>query len=174
MDDKLHNFFTENEFDFHEPHSGHFQRFEKRLQGVQPQKRVSWKWLSVAASVVLLIGFFLGVNMQDQPLGLSDVSPKMQEVETYFVNTINLELKEIEKSRNLDTEKVIENALDQLEELEDHYNAYLKELNENGEQLKIINAMIDNYQKRIEILQNTLQQIEQIKNPKIVEDEIYI
>ena len=28
MEDKLHTFFSENEFDFHEPHAGHMKRFE--------------------------------------------------------------------------------------------------------------------------------------------------
>ncbi|MFY0629370.1 MAG: hypothetical protein JXR05_03250 [Flavobacteriaceae bacterium] len=174
MEDKLHNFFSENEFDFQEPHTGHLQRFEKRLQGAKSQKKTSWKWMSVAASVILLIGFTLGTVLKTEPVILSDVSPKMQEVETYFLSTINVELQEIEKSRSLETEKIIENALDQLEELEDDYKHFLEELNNTGEQRKIINEMINNYQKRLEVLKNVLTQIDQIKNPKILDDEIYI
>ncbi len=174
MEDKLHNFFSENEFDFQEPHSGHIQRFEKRLQGVKSQKKVSWKWMSVAASVILFIGFSLGsMNNNNRPI-LSSVSDKMEEVETFYVNTINVELQEIEKNRSLDTEKIIEHALDQLEELEDSYKTFVKELENNGEQTKIISEMISNYQKRLEVLQSALDQIEQIKNPKNLDDEIYI
>ena len=43
MEDKLHNFFSENDFDTHEPRSGHFQRFEERLQGQKKQTKFSWK-----------------------------------------------------------------------------------------------------------------------------------
>lgn len=175
MEDKLHNFFSENEFDFHEPHSGHAQRFEKRLQGVKPQRRFSWKWMSVAASIILALGFFIGQSsVKNEAPTLSSVSPKMQEVETYFVNTINVEIQELEKNRNLETEKVIEKALDQLEELEDDYKLFIQELNDNGEQQKIISQMIENYRKRLEVLENTLIQIELIKNQKTLEDEIYI
>lgn len=176
MEDKLHNFFSENEFDFHEPHSGHLQRFEKCLQGTKTQKKVSWKWMSVAASIILALGFFLGQTMRPNTEGpiLSSISPKMQEVETYFVNTINVELQELEKNRSLETEKVIEKALDQLEELEDDYKLFIKELSENGEQQKVITQMIENYRKRLEVLENTLIQIELIKNQKTLEDEIYI
>ncbi|MBL4605497.1 MAG: hypothetical protein JKY02_07525 [Flavobacteriaceae bacterium] len=174
MENKLHNFFSENEFDFHEPHEGHIQRFEKRLQGATPQNKISWKWMSVAASIILLVGFTLGSISNNEPLVLSDLSPKMQEVETYFISTITIELQEIEKSRSLDTEKIIESALDQLEELEDNYKLFIEELNNTGEQRKIINEMINNYQKRLEILQNTLLQIEQVKNPKNLDNEIYI
>lgn len=172
MEDKLHNFFSNNEFDFQEPHSGHMQRFEKRLQG-KSHKKTSWKWMSVAASIILLLGFGLGSTLNNsEAKTLSSVSAKMQEVETFYVNTITTELKEVEKYRSLETEKIIEHSLDRLEELEDNYNAFIQELNNNGNQVKIISQMINNYQKRLEILQSTIDQIEQIKNPKILDDEI--
>jgi len=173
MEDKLHNFFNEHEFDIHEPRSGHLDRFEKRLRGVQPRKKTSWKWMSIAASVILLIGFGLG-NMSKNEVGLSAISPKMAEVQTYFVNTIDREIKEIEMNRNLQTEDLIEQALDDLEELEDNYKLFVQELEKNGQQRKIINAMINNYQQRLDILQKTLEQIELIKNPQNISDEIYI
>ena len=64
MDNKLHDFFSENDFDFHEPHSGHLQRFERRLQGVQPKRRLPWKWMSIAASVILVLGFYMVYSAQ--------------------------------------------------------------------------------------------------------------
>ena len=174
MEDKLLDFFSENNFDFQEPHSGHLERFERKLNNAKEVKRTSWKWLSVAASVVLIIGFWMGSTHQKQQIELADVSPKMEEVQNYFVNAINVELKSIENKRSLDTETVIEETLDQLEELEEEYNLFLTELNVAGNQTKIINAMIKNYQQRLLILENVQQQIEQIKNPKILNDEIYI
>ncbi len=172
MEDKLHDFFSENDFDFHEPHSGHFQRFEKKLQGNQPKKRTSWRWMSIAASIILAMGIFIGQQMQPEDASLSGVSDKMAEVENYFVNTINYEIKELEKSRSLETEEIIEKALEKIEELEDDYKAFIEEINNNGEQRKVINEMIQNYQQRIEILQNTLVQIELIKNQNTFDDEI--
>ena len=174
MDDKLHNFFNENDFDFQEPHSGHLERFERKLYQTKNTNKTSWKWLSVAASIVLVIGFYLGSNHQKQQLELADVSPKMEEVQNYFVTTIQTSLKSIESSRNLETETLIEEALDELEELEEEYNEFLAELNIAENQGKVINAMIKNYQQRLQILENVLQQIEQIKNPNLLNDEIYI
>lgn len=177
MDNKLHDFFSENDFDFHEPHSGHIQRFEKRLQGAQTKRRLPWKWMSIAASIILAIGFFVGQNLQigniqDGP-SLSDISTKMAEVEDYFVNTIDFEVRELEKNRSLDTEAVIEKALDKIEKLEDDYKAFIEELSKNGKQERIIHRMIQNYQQRLEILQNTLIQIELIKNQKTFDNEDY-
>lgn len=174
MEDKLHPFFSENDFDFQEPQSGHLARFERKLNHPKQINKTSWKWLSVAASVVLIVGFWLGSTHQKQQMELADVSPKMQEVQHYFVTTIENELKTVESSRSLETETIIEQALDQLEELEEQYNVFLLELNSVGNQAKIINAMIINYQERLQILENVLQQIEQIKNPNLLNNEIYI
>jgi hypothetical protein len=173
MEDKLHDFFSENDFDFHEPHSGHMQRFERRLQGTQQKQRLPWKWMSIAASIILALGIFIGQSGKEEAPTLSDVSSKMAEVENYFVNTINFEVREIEKSRSLDTEEVIEQALEKIEKLEDDYKTFIEELSNNGKQERIIHRMIENYQKRLEILQNTLIQIELIKNQKTFDNEDY-
>ena len=82
MEDKLHQFFSENEFDIQEPHSGHLERFERKLNQPKKINRTSWKWLSVAASVILLLGFWMGSNHQKSQLDLADISPKMEEVQT--------------------------------------------------------------------------------------------
>ena len=174
MEDKLHNYFSENDFDFQEPHSGHLERFERKLNNDKQKQKHSWKWLSVAASIVLVLGFWLGSNHQKSQLHLADISPKMEEVENYFVTAINQELKTVEKNRSLNTETIIEQALNRLEDLEEDYNYFLAELNTNGNQTRLISAMIKNYQKRLEILQNVLDQIQQIKNPQILNDEIFI
>jgi hypothetical protein len=95
-------------------------------------------------------------------------------VQNYFVSTIHQELKVLEKNRSLETEGIIEGALEQLEELEDSYQAFVKELNIEGNSRQIISEMIQNYQQRLEILENVLKQIEEIKNLNLLKDEIYI
>jgi cytoskeletal protein RodZ len=174
MEDKLEQFFSENNFDFKEPNKGHLDRFERKLNLPQKRNKTSWKWLSVAASVVLILGFWLGSNHQKRQVDLADVSPKMEEVQSYFVSAIHQELKTLEKNRSLDTETIIEHALEELEELEDNYKTFVKDLTKNGKQKTIINAMIKNYQRRLDILENTLKQIEIIKNPNLLNNEIYI
>ena len=165
MEDNFFQFFKDTDFDIYEPHSGHLYRFEKKLTKKKAVK-ISWKWFSVAASVVLLIGFWLGNLQQKKIFDLADISPKMKEVQQYFVVTINQEIKEIERYRSLNTEKIIERALDELEELEDNYQVFVNDLSKNGNQRRIVRAMINNYQQRLHILQNLLDAIEQIKSLK--------
>ena len=173
MKDQLEDFFSNTTFEELEPRAGHMHRFEQKLKTPQA-KQTSWKWLSIAASILLLIGFSLGSINTNSTLQLSDVSPKMTEAESYFINAIHQDLRELESNRSISTERIIENALDELEELEDNYNLLLKDLQKSGEQRKIINAMINNYQNRLDILQRTLNQIEQLKNPNTVNNEVFI
>lgn len=165
MEDKLHRLFAENDFDIHEPHTGHLDRFERKLQHPK-QKNVSWRWMSIAASIILLLGFWLGnISKTEERVDLKDLSPTMAETQAYFVNTINQEMKELERNRTLETETLIEQALEDLEELEENYKNFVKDLSKNNNETRIIQAMIGNYQQRLEILETVLQQIEQIKNP---------
>lgn len=174
MEDKMKEFFATNNFDLEEPNFGHEQRFEQKLNKKKPRQNYSWKWMSIAASVVLVIGFWLGNNHQQKEMQLADVSPKMYEVENYFVSTIQRELKTVEKNRSLETETIIEEALNQLEELEETFQYFVKDLNKEGNKRQVISAMIENYQQRLQILEKVLEQIDLIKNPKIISNEIFI
>lgn len=174
MDSKIATLFSQRSFDIKEPPIGHFERFEKRLQKQKTTRNKSWQWMSVAASVILLIGFGFGKSVQQNTTDLATISPEMKEVQTYFVSTIHYELKKLEKNRSIKTELMIETALDALEELEDGYRSLVKELQKGIQQKEVIDAMIKNYQQRLEILQNVQQQIEQHKNINTLNDEIYI
>lgn len=174
MNDKLHTYFTENDFDIHNPNNGHENRFLEKLQHSK-KKTFSFKWLGVAASILLLLGFYLGNMHQKDQYDLKNVSPKMAEAQSFFVSTINQELKEIEKYRNLETEKLIEDALEEIEELEDEYKTFKIDLKTQGNQRLKIKAMINNYQQRLEVLERLLEQLNTLQTntkPNIEEHEI--
>lgn len=175
MEDKLHQFFDDNDFDIFEPHSGHFERFQRKLQQPKRKSGPSFFWMSIAASIILVLGFYLGSYQQQQTYGLADVSPKMAETQSYFVTTINQELKEIEQYRNIETETIIEDSLDQIEELEDKFKAFSEELSKNENKKFIILGMIENYQQRLIILSELLSSLEYQNNPakfEIEHDEV--
>ena len=177
MEDQFNSFFKNTDFDLEEPRFGHLDRFQDKLNNQDKKKKkiTSFKWMSIAASVILMIGFWLGSNQTETTLLLADVSPKMQEAESFFVSTIKQELKEVEKVRNPKTERVIEDALNQLEVLEDKYKDLVKALNSSNDDRRVVYAMISNYQNRIDVLQDVLKLINQINNPKENQDEeIYL
>ena len=171
MKNNIENYFSETDFDFQEPENGHFERFENKLKASKKSDKISWKWLSVAASILLMVGFWFGKMQQKASIDLADISPKLEEVQGYFVATIHQKTKVLENNRTPENELIIKQTLTQLENLEKEYQQLLKELNKQGNQEKIINFMIENYQLRLEILENMLKKINQIKKLK---NEIYV
>ena len=175
MEDKLHQFFDDNDFDIFEPHSGHSDRFLRKLTQQKKSQKPTIFWMSIAASIVLVFGFYLGSYQQQNNYDLADVSPKMAEAQSFFVSTINQELKEIEQYRNIETETIIEDSLDEIEELEDRYKSLVEELTKNENKRQVIQKMIGNYQQRLTVLERLLLQLEQQKNPaklELLDDEI--
>jgi len=177
MKDKLEIRFKElkDQFDIEEPDFGHFDRFKSKLG---PSKsRSMFRWVSavaVAASIILFVGVWIGSNFGNQGMELASVSPEMEETQTYFVTTIQNELETINEELNEDTTQLITDALEQLKRLEDQYIILTLELKESTEDKRIIFAMISNFQQRIEILQDVLLQIENIKQLKTQNNETYV
>lgn len=163
----------------------HESRFEARLDEAFPQRRMPlFYMLSIAASVVVLIGLGIFFIMQSPPvdpvkttvvdkqpavedsytLSLGDLSPDLKKVETYYVNSINMELAELD----LDGEykEVVDDYMGRLAELNEEYKNLVKELNEIGPNEQTISAMIQNLQMRLQILQKLKEKLHQLKSSK--------
>lgn len=176
--DKLEDRFLElkGQFDIEEPEMGHFSRFEEKLGKqtfVKPKWNPNtWKWLAVAASIALVFSIGLG-NFQQEPNGLelAGVSPEMQETQSFFVATIQQELKQIDLKRNEDNTQVIDDALEQIKLLEKDYQQLTIDLKTNNKDNRIIYAMIANFQQRIDVLQFLLKQLDEIEHLKTTKNE---
>ena len=168
MKDKLENIFKEKNFDFAEPNIGHFERFEARLsqQNKITKKTVKtqWYWLAIAASVLLFFGYWMGNQNMQNGLELADVSPKMEETQNFYLATIHNEIKQIESEKTPENQIIIDDAFVQLEMLEKAYQNLTLELKESNQDKRVIYAMISNFQQRLEVLQNLMNQLEEFKN----------
>ncbi|PCI11378.1 MAG: hypothetical protein COB73_02115 [Flavobacteriaceae bacterium] len=174
MKDNFNQLF-DKDLDIAEPTIGHFDRFEKRLSNVSSTKKnSSWKWISVAASIVLLFGVWLGQNLQSDRLELADVSPKMEETQTYFASVIKTEVQKINKQKTPENQKIIADAFLRMDNLETQYVKLTKELKESDADKRVIFAMISNFQQRIEILKNVLEQMDNLKQLKTIKNETYL
>ncbi len=180
MKDNLENRFKnlENQFDIEEPTIGHFDRFEAKLNSPKSSSRNKvFKFISaiaIAASIILFVGVWIGASFSNKGMELAGISTEMEETQSYFVNTIHKELESIENERTGDTEKIINDGLNQLKRLENKYNELTLELKESNEDKRIIYAMISNFQRRIDVLQSLLIQIENVKQLKSKDNEKYV
>ncbi len=100
MKDQLDEIFEhfENQFDIEEPIIGHFNRFETKLNNTKiPNKKFRFmSSIAIVASIVLLIGVWIGATFSNTRMELANVSPEMEETQSYFLTTIENELETIE------------------------------------------------------------------------------
>lgn len=163
----------EGAFDVSSPSEGHEARFLARLNNSKNggsligQNSTPWqKYLAIAASIVLCFSLFVLVPKEPEVMDLASVSPELSEAQDFFTVTLETELKKLNQERSPLTEKIINDALGQIEILEKDYQNLKLDLTESGKDQRVIYAMISNFQNRIDILTMVLEQIETIKQLK--------
>jgi septal ring factor EnvC (AmiA/AmiB activator) len=169
--DNFDNLFggLKGQFDHEEPNKGHESRFLEKLEANTDNKneiksKSFWKpFLVIAASIVICFIVFNTFNTSEEKLDLASVSPELSEAREFFTATITEELKKLDAERSPLTENIIYEAERQLKTLETDYDALKNDLIESGNDKRVIYAMISNFQNRIEILENILDQIDDLK-----------
>jgi hypothetical protein len=181
--DNLDNLFDnlQGTFDTEEPQGRHQERFLEKLQAsqgivsIQKKKNSWWKPLSIAASVAILLGIGFSVfnNSPSIDQQVAEISPEASQTQFYFANLIQDQVKQLESESTPETKKIIEDTMFQLRKLDANYKTLEQDLLNGGNSKLILSAMITNFQTRIDLLQNVLNQVENIKNLKKYTDENY-
>jgi len=166
-----------DDFNVEEPSINHQEKFLDKLnsqhKGVEKKSNRSlWKpVLSIAASIILLVALVFGNQPSNELKDLASISPEMAETQDFFTSTIEAELNKIQNESSPETKSLIEDALNQMQVLETNYEVLKQDLSESGNDKRVIYAMISNFQNRIELLENVLVHIEQIKQLKNTTNE---
>jgi hypothetical protein len=153
-------------------HRNKFQdRLMKEVQTQQPKKR-SYRWLQVAASVVLIVSLVINFYPKDieepnedtpaQAITLGNLSPELKSIESYYVNSINYEISNLDVTEN--NKEILDGYLAKISELTTEYKSLTTELNTKGVNDEIINALINNLQLRLKLLQRLKKQLNELKN----------
>ncbi|MBC8754737.1 hypothetical protein H2O64_08650 [Kordia sp. YSTF-M3] len=162
-----------DDFDMETPQLGHEDRFLSKLKQ-QHQKTTDTKkpvtlftwWKQIAAACILLLGLgiFIGSNfgtvVENQQ---ATFSPEVEKSQLYFASLIETELEKVKAAEDEDTKEIIQDALVQLERLENDYTNLKNQLIERGDDKRILHAMVTNFQLRINLLESVLTQIDEIK-----------
>ena len=172
----------QDKMDYAEPTNGHQQRFLEKLnesKGVAtlaPKKKNPWMlFLSVAASIAILlsVGMFqlnTASSIEDQ---VAEISPEASNTQFYFANLIEEQINELNSEKSPETEKIINDTMTQLKKLQLNYTKMEQDLLNGGNSKLILSAMITNFQTRIDLLNEVMIQIENIKSIKKSNDENY-
>jgi len=172
-DNEFNSLFEDLNFDIEEPHTGHKKRFFKKLgktSRVSDKKgNVRSLWapiIGIAASFLLaffLLGEFIVPPVSAKNSELASISPEMKQTQEFYTSIISKELNALNAEKTPETEAIITDALVQMKKLEKGYEELRKDLVNSGNDNRVIHAMIQNFQQRIDVLSNVLSQIENIK-----------
>ncbi|MGB7841615.1 MAG: DUF4179 domain-containing protein [Salinimicrobium sp.] len=173
--DNLRDLFDELDFDIAEPAENHEARFLEKLKQQKKEKikhsGVFSLWLpvmSIAATFLVAFLIFQGVfsNPFSTKQDLANVSPEMEQTQNFYASVIKTELENLKEKETPETKTVINDALKQLEILENDYNKLKKDLGKSGQDKRVIYAMISNFQQRIDLLQTVLDKVNTINTLK--------
>lgn len=159
-------------FDSMEPSAGHMERFQRKLgqrfhsTGI---KRSIVPYLLRAAVVTVLITLSSlwtwehFIRRENTRMSLSDVSPQYREVENYYIHQVNMMQNEI-RNIDLNNPEQKEMLFSEMKSMDSAYVQLQKELKSNPDDERIINAMIEHYQTKVEVMTFILNQLKTIRN----------
>lgn len=167
----------EGQWDLNELPSGHEERFLNKLKKSYQSKHRGglYGWiLAVAAIFVLGVGIYFSW-FQNQSSSLENplefASSETIETHDYFASVIKQELVVLQSKESELTKPIIEDALSQMKIFEADYESIMKELQKNGDTKQIFQAMIMNFQARIQFLEDVINKIEIINHQKNIQNE---
>ncbi|TAI48752.1 hypothetical protein [Flagellimonas allohymeniacidonis] len=136
----------------------------------KPKTKVIPLWkrplLRIAASVAVVLGIatmgFLLVprtTMENQ-----FVSEELLEIDMHYQSLVSYQVQLVQDNPNL-SEMDKQEFLSFMDELDAEYETLRKEMRKNLDNERVLEAIVANYKKRIELIENLLRQINDAKKP---------
>jgi hypothetical protein len=187
--DKFKDFIQEHhdEFDMIEPSPELWKGIERSTKK-KGSGFDSKSFLRIAASLFFILGaawiaLQIGNPIQEETAetetiqeeqsydyAFSGLGDELAEVERFYVNEVSI------KQSQLENYSVDEELLDEVELLNEEFEQLKIEMGQSADPMKVVEAMISNYQLRIEILQSILDEIEREREKTLQngKDESYV
>lgn len=147
------------------------EKLKKELHGNQG---VSFRFLSIAAAVLVLFGlgyvftFEKAVDDRQYPqtseVSLEDYSPELKKIENYYLTAINFELASLEVTD--ENRILLDDYLRRLNGLTQEYELLSKQLRLDTIDEELINNLIDNLQMRLQLMVELKNELKKIKTNK--------
>jgi len=170
--DKLEKFVTDNRdrFDVHEPSPEVWDKVVKRGEEKPKSRKITLRtvlWRAAAVVVIFIASYFVHdiINRQPSEMIAEDeyqdqeiLIPEVIEAEAYYSGLINEKLDEVRKFADIypDLEDEVKYDLSVLDSI---YFDLKKDLRDNIANEEIVEAMIQNYRMKLEILEELLDEL---------------
>lgn len=151
------------------PRKGHEERFRQKLgrDAVEvPVRRFNFRHgLQIAASIAIILTsaiVLMKQNKSGEKMAEQEVPAAMMEADMYYALQVNARYDVI---REFDFENSEEKMvlLDELKDLETYHQQLMSDLESNPDNDRVINALIRHYQIKLEVMDQIIIQLNQIK-----------
>jgi hypothetical protein len=154
-----------DELDSDQPRVGHDTRFLQKLDR-GPRQMNFRQILQIAASVAILVtsGLVLvKLNKSGDKMVAEEIPASVVEADFYYTSQVNARY---DKIQSFSFENAEEKAvlLDELDDLDGFYQQLMNDLKANPEDDRVINALIRHYQIKLEVMDQIIIQLNQIKS----------
>ena len=171
----LDDYIKENleQFDAEEPLDGHYDRFDAKLAQLEKRRgdRTETILLRIAAALLLALVISYAANREFRFLNrntgniISAIAyPELNEAEQFYTSQLSLYYTKIRDLRfnNDQTEK--KQVMDELSEMDQQVRAMKQDLLQNPDDERIVNAIINFYQVKIELMDMIIARTQQSTN----------
>lgn len=161
--------------DTEEPGPGHTKRFSKKLkQQQQPARRINFRHaLQIAASIAIIMASGIVIVKSSKGSSKMAVSPaaeEFQQTNNFYASQVNARYEDIAALPfSSGEEKAM--LLEELSDMDAYYQDLLEELNANPGDERAMNALIQHYQLKLQVMDQIIEQLVQLKNNKTNENE---
>lgn len=159
-------------FEEAEPSKGHFEKFNALLEARFRKEALKISivpYLLRAAVVTLLVtlsSLYVWDNFlrnDNKGMTLGDVSPQYREVENYYIHQVSLMEGEIKDADQFNPEQK-QMLMTEMKSMDSIYVSLQKELKAHPDDQRIINAMIEHYQTKVDVMNFIINQLKTISS----------
>jgi hypothetical protein len=182
MKDNLKKYIEDNRSSF-EVYKGDkeamWAEIKRKLDEVENSSSKHFPWknaLRIAASILFILTLSIGFLMikgsserYANGVSLHDLSPELAEAELYYNQILEAKMNLIRAS-NVNVDDIV---VDDFQSLDSAYNDLKMDLEDNMYNEEVIDAMIQNYRLKLQILENILEEIQKSNDEENEDKEIY-
>jgi hypothetical protein len=159
--------------DSEQPREGHEERFLQKLYS-RPERRLQLRHvLQVAASLAILFvsGIVLvKVSKSGDKMASQEIPASVIEADLYYTSQMDARYEQIREFNFEDMEEKTL-LLDELKDLDEYRQQLMSDLEANPGDDRVINALIRHYQIKLEIMDQIIIQLNQIKSENSPKNE---
>lgn len=159
------------------PREGHEDRFRQKLDRLQkqaPVRKIRFRHaIQVAASVAIILSsaiLLFRSNEGEDKLAKEEIPEVIMEANVYFASQVDARYDEIKEFEFNDKEEK-DLLLKELQDLESYHQQLLIDLEANPGDERVVNALIRHYQLKLEVMDQIITQLNQVKSEISEKDE---